>query len=148
SAVESIRRPRAAGAAAPPREDTHAAHAEARGRAAMSQAITDLATAGPLDTAERSPAESQADRAVAEAEPFARLYRALLPPVLGYVRYRIGDRQAAEDVTAQVFERALARLATVRDPDKVRAWVFGIARNAVADYRRRRRDTAALDAVE
>jgi RNA polymerase sigma-70 factor (ECF subfamily) len=84
---------------------------------------------------------AQTDDATAQ---FVSLYRALLPPLYGYVRFRVGDAQVAEDLTAQVFERALTRLATVRQPDRARAWLFTIARNAIIDYRRRHRPTTEL----
>ncbi len=78
------------------------------------------------------------------AARFVALYRELFPPLYGYIRFRVGDAQVAEDLTAQVFERALARLATVREPERVRAWLFTIARNAITDYRRKRRPMADL----
>lgn len=81
-------------------------------------------------------------------ERFVELYRELFPPLYGYIRFRVGDVHAAEDLTAQVFERALVRLATVREPERVRAWLFTIARNAVADHRRGRRLADNLDVAE
>ena len=52
----------------------------------------------------------------------------------------LGDRAAAEDVTALAFERALRGRAGYR-PGKgsERAWLFGIARNAALDELRRRK---------
>ena len=94
------------------------------------------------------PTEAASVRANDSTQGFVRLYRELFPPLYGYVRFRVGDVHAAEDLTAQVFERALERLATVRDPERVRAWLFTIARNAVADHRRRRRRSDDLEAVE
>ncbi len=79
---------------------------------------------------------------------FIQLYRELFSPIHGYVRFRVGDIHVAEDLTAQVFERALARLATVRDPGRVRAWLFTIARNAIADYRRSHRPATDLETAE
>ena len=55
-------------------------------------------------------------------DAFAALYNELLPPVFGYIRFRVGDLHVAEDLTAQVFERGLRRLASVREPERVRAW--------------------------
>ena len=78
----------------------------------------------------------------------AQLYRELFPAVFGFVRFRVGDTHLAEDLTAIVFERALAKLATVRDPERVRAWLFTIARNAVVDERRQRRPDADLGAAD
>ena len=93
-----------------------------------------------------------ADAAVSRAEPVvtrvARLYRDLFPAVYGFVRFRVGDADLAEDLTATVFERALAKLASVREPDRVRAWLFTIARNVVTDDRRRRRPAAGLEAAD
>ncbi len=79
---------------------------------------------------------------------FARVYQELFPPLYGYVHFRVRDQGAAEDLTSQIFERALSRLASVREPDRIRAWLFAVARNAVTDYWRRRRIPAGLEAVE
>jgi RNA polymerase sigma-70 factor (ECF subfamily) len=78
----------------------------------------------------------------------ARLYRELFPAVFGFIRFRVGESHLAEDLTATVFERALAKLATVRDPDRIRSWLFTIARNVVTDERRRRRPGGTVDEIE
>lgn len=95
-----------------------------------------------------SRAEAAASTARAEDvdERFTHLYRELFSLLYSYVRFRVGDVQVAEDLTAQVFERALTRLATVREPERVRAWLFTIARNAITDYRRSHRPAMHLDA--
>lgn len=93
--------------------------------------------------------ETSVERAEDDASAqFVALYRELFPPLYGFVRFRVGDAQVAEDLTAQVFERALARLATVRHTERVRAWLFTIARNAITDYRRRHRPTGSLADAE
>jgi hypothetical protein len=51
-----------------------------------------------------------------QREQFSRVYRELFPRLFGFVHFRVRDQHAAEDVTARVFERALAGLAAVRDP--------------------------------
>lgn len=78
----------------------------------------------------------------------ATAYRELFPPLYRYVRFRVGDPSLAEDLVAGVFERALRRLATVRQPEHLRPWLFTIARRAVADHFRRSRPTTALEGVE
>jgi RNA polymerase sigma factor (sigma-70 family) len=83
-----------------------------------------------------------------QRQQFTHLYRELFPPLFGYVHFRVLDRHTAEDVTARVFERALAGLAGVREPDRARAWLFGIARNTIADHYRAHRTTVTLDDVE
>jgi RNA polymerase sigma-70 factor, ECF subfamily len=79
------------------------------------------------------------------AESFEVLYRTTFPRVYAYVASLLRDRGAAEDVTAQAFERAYrkrARFSARRGSPE--AWVFGIARNAALDELRRRRRSAAL----
>ncbi len=116
--------------------------------------MLDAMTALARPTSSVAPAAAAADGAARDgaqdtaAERFVRLYQELFPPVYGYVRFRVRDTHAAEDVTAQVFERALARMATLRDANCARAWVFTIARNAVADYRRGRRPAVELDVAD
>lgn len=123
----------------------------AGGQDAMSDAVGALHTAS-ADAAARQAATGSLSAAAWQAETVAtrvaRLYRELFPAVFGFVRFRVGDTSLAEDLTATVFERALTRLASVREPDRVRAWLFTIARNVVTDERRRRRPSATLDAAD
>lgn len=89
-------------------------------------------------------APARAALAAAELD-FAELYRSSRDDVYAYVVGLLGDRAAAEDVTAQAFERAYRRRDGF-DPKRgtPRAWLFGIARNAALDDLRRRRRGAAL----
>jgi RNA polymerase sigma-70 factor (ECF subfamily) len=76
---------------------------------------------------------------------FDALYRATASDVFAYVMTLVRDRAAAEDVTAQAFERAYRRQASFDAARGTqRAWLFGIARNAALDELRRRRRSAAL----
>jgi len=78
---------------------------------------------------------------------FDALYRGARDDVFAYVATLLRDRGAAEDVTAQAFERAF-RKAGGYDARRggERAWLFGIARHAALDELRRRKRTAALAA--
>ena len=73
------------------------------------------------------------------AEDFGRLYEQYLPGVFRYVSYRLGDRAAAEDVTADIFNKALNNF---HKYDSAKAefstWIFTIARNTLIDYYRKR----------
>ena len=73
------------------------------------------------------------------------LYRSARDDVFAYVATLLRDHVAAEDVTAQAFERAFRRRRTF-DARKgsPRAWLFGIARNAALDELRRRKRSVAL----
>jgi RNA polymerase sigma factor (sigma-70 family) len=87
----------------------------------------------------------QAATASGEQEPWAELYREYLPRVLNYVRLRVDGEDLAQDLTAAVFERAVAKQHTLRKREAFGAWLFRIARNMVAGYYRRRRPTVPLE---
>jgi RNA polymerase sigma-70 factor (ECF subfamily) len=78
-------------------------------------------------------------------DDYAELYLAYLPRILNYVRLRVGEEELAQDLTAEVFERAVAKQHTLRRAEAFGAWLFAIARNAVAGYYRRRRSTVSLE---
>ncbi|MDQ3936778.1 MAG: sigma-70 family RNA polymerase sigma factor [Actinomycetota bacterium] len=80
------------------------------------------------------------------AESFEDVYRRTFPRVYAYVASLVRDRSAAEEVTAQAYERAYRRRSTYR-PGRgtVEAWLFGIARNAALDELRRRGRRARLE---
>jgi RNA polymerase sigma-70 factor, ECF subfamily len=80
------------------------------------------------------------------AESFESLYERTFPKVYAYVASLLRDRAAAEDVTAQAFERAYRKRRSYRrSRGTVEAWLFGIARNAALDELRRRRRRASLE---
>ena len=87
------------------------------------------------------------DKPTATRLDFDALYRGSRDDVYAYVVTLLRDRGAAEDVTAQAFERAF-RKAHSYDSGRggERGWLFGIARNAALDELRRRRRRAALAA--
>ena len=86
-------------------------------------------------------------RGRSEAESFEQLYERTFPRVYSYVASLLRDRSAAEDVTAQAFERAYRRRRSYRRSRGSReAWLFGIARNAALDELRRRKRRAPLEA--
>src|SRR5918994_297807 len=76
---------------------------------------------------------------------FDALYREARDDVYAYVVTLLRSPSAAEDVTAQAFERAFRR-ARSYDPGKggARAWLFGIARKAALDELRRGKRVATL----
>ena len=84
--------------------------------------------------------------AAAPSEGFAELYERTFPRVYAYVASLLRDRSAAEDVTAQAFERAYRKRKSYRAArGSMDAWVFGIARNAALDELRKRKRRARLE---
>jgi RNA polymerase sigma-70 factor, ECF subfamily len=71
---------------------------------------------------------------------FDALFRECAADVHGYLISLLGDRSAAEDLTALAFERLYrSRLRLDLRRGTPRAWLFSIARNAALDELRQRR---------
>jgi len=93
------------------------------------------------------PASLDVDRSAVEQarrdpRAFEALYRKYVAQVYNFALYELRDPHAAEDLTAQVFLRALAGLPHFREqsegPDSsFRIWLFQIERNALSNERRR-----------
>lgn len=74
------------------------------------------------------------------AVAFQHVCETRLQAVYAYVRYRVPDPQAAEDLAARTFLRALERLHTFDSGrGELIQWIFGIARHVVQDHVRERR---------
>ena len=86
--------------------------------------------------------------AAARRDPaaFAPLYEQHAPDIYRYCYVRLGLREAADDLTARVFVRAIERLHQYkpRQGASFRSWLFAIARNMLADDWRRRKDIRLL----
>ncbi|MDZ5620245.1 sigma-70 family RNA polymerase sigma factor [Nocardioides sp. HM23] len=69
---------------------------------------------------------------------FEDIYREHVTPVWRYVRLRVPSDSDAEDVTSQVFEKALRSWSSYDTArGTVGGWLVGIARHAVADWWRK-----------
>jgi RNA polymerase sigma-70 factor (ECF subfamily) len=94
--------------------------------------------------ADVSSAEREQDAALArragsgEAEAFGVLYDRYVDAVYRYVFYRVRNEVEAEDVTSEVFMRALRAIPKYEPRQAFLAWLYRIARNAVIDRSRRR----------
>ena len=77
----------------------------------------------------------------AQADParFVGVYERYVDRVYAFVSRRAENRAAAEDITSQVFERALAAIGQFEWRGlPVAAWLFRIASNTLADHWRER----------
>ena len=92
----------------------------------------------PVSPAERDEDAALARRAGAgEAEAFGALYDRYVEQVYRYVFYRVRNEAEAEDVTSDVFMRALRAIPKYEPRQAFLAWLYRIARNAVIDRSRR-----------
>jgi len=71
------------------------------------------------------------------ADAFAHLYRANVQAIYRYIYHRVNDVHLAEDMTGDVFTRALKSMTRYRDQGKpFIAWLYRIAHARVVDYYR------------
>jgi RNA polymerase sigma factor (sigma-70 family) len=73
---------------------------------------------------------------------FARVYDEHVWRVYGFLAYRLGDRDTAEDLTQATFERALrAWSRSIGAGPRESTWLLAIARNLLIDHYRRDKST-------
>ena len=78
------------------------------------------------------------DRVRSRREAFAEMYDNQMPGIYRYLCYRVGNASLAEDLTADVFEKALRHFDSYnREKAKPSTWLTAIARNTVTDYFRK-----------
>jgi RNA polymerase sigma-70 factor (ECF subfamily) len=83
-----------------------------------------------------------------DQEAFAELYERYFDRIYRYITLKIGDRHEAEDMTQQVFLKALKSISSFKWRDvPFSAWLYRIAHNQIVDYLRQhsRRPTTQLD---
>ena len=83
-----------------------------------------------------------------DEEAFAMLYEEYFDKIYRYVTLKIGDRIEAEDLTQQVFVKALKSISSFKwKGAPFSAWLYRIAHNQVVDYLRKKKRyaTAPLD---
>lgn len=83
---------------------------------------------------------------VESAELVSQVWNDSRNRIKGFISKRIDNEADAEDVLQDVFCKIHQRIAELKDPDKLYAWVFQIARNAIIDYYRERK--TAVDSSE
>jgi RNA polymerase sigma-70 factor (ECF subfamily) len=70
-----------------------------------------------------------------DSEAFGLIYDRYFDTVFRFVYFRVGNRQLAEDLTADTFLRALKRISSFTWQGRdLGAWLVTIARNLVADH--------------
>jgi RNA polymerase sigma-70 factor (ECF subfamily) len=77
------------------------------------------------------------------------LYRLHLATVYRFVYAKVGNREEAEDLTSQVFVKAVRHLDEARSAESVASWLFQVARTTIADHWRQvyRLHADSLDAL-
>lgn len=96
----------------------------------------------PPDHEERLIARAQAD-----PEGFGELYDHYFPQIYRYVASRVRSAELAEDITSEVFFKALRAMGRYRPSGHpFSAWLYQIAINSITDhYRSRKRSEESLE---
>lgn len=84
-----------------------------------------------------------------DGQTFLTFYQENLGPIYRYVYSKVGNREEAEDLTSQIFIKAVRSIERERNPQSIRNWLFQVARTTIADYWRAfyRTTTSSLDAL-
>ena len=75
----------------------------------------------------------------AESQPRANgmadaIYRTHARAIYGFIYVKVGNREAAEDLTSEVFLRAVSHLDPAREERSILAWLYRVATNLVNDH--------------
>jgi RNA polymerase sigma-70 factor, ECF subfamily len=79
---------------------------------------------------------------------FAEIYNHYFKKIYQFVYYRIGHKEAAEDLCEEVFLKAYGKISTINSDASFVGWLYQIARNKVIDYYRDKKQVIALEEVE
>lgn len=98
----------------------------------------------------KTPSDAElVERARQDRAAFGELYERYRQRIYHFISSRVDRQEVAEDLTEEVFLKALNHLGNYNDiSGSVSPWLFRIASNAIMDhYRRSRRGKAALHAT-
>lgn len=82
------------------------------------------------------------------AEVTEHAWYALHEPLRAFLRKRVRQEEAVEDLLQDVFLRIHTHAETLREGEKLESWIYQIARHRVIDYYRRQKPLLSLEEVE
>ncbi len=99
-------------------------------------------------TLSRAHEDEVVERARTDADAFGELYDHYFGQIYRFAYSRLHDQDAAEEVTQEVFMKALRAMPRYRPSGHpFSAWLYQITSNAIADHYRQHRATSSLDAA-
>ena len=111
-----------------------------------------LNTMGEQEGTQKELQSSQVAREVgisggANVQEFQAFYQDYIGRIYRYVYSKVGNREEAEDLTSQIFMKAVRGMDTERGELSMQKWLFQVARTTIADYWRTyyRVATSSLD---
>ncbi|MFL5629169.1 MAG: RNA polymerase sigma factor [Ktedonobacteraceae bacterium] len=82
----------------------------------------------------RNTAEARFPRGEEGVQEFQTFYQENLGLIYRYVYSKVGNREEAEDLTSQIFIKAVRGVDTERGAQSIQKWLFQVARTTIADY--------------
>jgi RNA polymerase sigma-70 factor, ECF subfamily len=106
--------------------------AEGRGRSGMARSLERplKPTSAAPETASGTPVDTER----LYREGLCRVYEEHLQDIYRFIYSKVGNREDAEDLTAQVYLKAIRSLDSTREAHSVRSWLFHVARTTIADH--------------
>ena len=102
-----------------------------------------------LRQAESIVEESAVNTPVDSAPPSDQvIYAENIGPIYAFIYSKVGHREIAQDLTAEVFVKALALVDHTQSHVAIRAWLYRVARTTVADYWRATLHTRIIPLIE
>ena len=97
---------------------------------------------------EETTAQPQENPPLVQPVDWNAVYSEQLPRIYNFLRFRVGRRADAEELTSRTFEKAwIARDRYRRDVAGFSTWLIGIARNVAANHLRSARNHLSIEAA-
>jgi RNA polymerase sigma-70 factor (ECF subfamily) len=68
-----------------------------------------------------------------------QIWKTFHAPLHNFIRRRVADEAAAEDLLQEVFLKIHQHVASLKDPQRLENWIYQITRNLIIDYYRHHR---------
>jgi RNA polymerase sigma-70 factor (ECF subfamily) len=78
---------------------------------------------------------------------FETIYEQFREPLKAFIARRISNEANAEDMVHDVFLKIHNRIDTLKEPDKLPAWIYQIARNSITDSYRKNHQMVNSDGL-
>src|SRR5579859_4794690 len=76
-----------------------------------------------------------------------QVWEAFHTPLQQFIRRRVADRVAAEDLLQDIFLKIHQHVDTLKDEKRLESWIYQITRNAIIDYYRSIKPTMTLTEI-
>ncbi len=85
-------------------------------------------------SARTEPAAAGSGQASVDVQEFQKFYQEHLGSIYRFVYSKVGNREEAEDLTSQIFIKAVRGIDRERGALSMQRWLFQVARTTIADY--------------